>query len=246
MPNPDARTAAVAAALLGLFVQAKVNPITPTAIMIVALLAGLVCGDGKRLSPRAGRAAASLTAVFSVAAAVLLTRFCVADVRYKTGYNIARLSRLGEPGYMDGVNDIRSATELNPYWLDYLTTRCDIIISAALAAPPAQAAQLLDKAMLLASDAVRMHPGNGGAHYMRATLLAFTSKRLDLPLLMPAALVEIKIASELDPTFTYVMRRRMEIDHALGDQADYESVNTRYRQIIAVAGETAPWEPLFR
>jgi hypothetical protein len=38
----------------------------------------------------------------------------------------------------------------------------------------------------------------------------------------------------------------MEIAHALGDRADYEEVNARYRQIIGLAKETAPWRPLLK
>jgi hypothetical protein len=62
--------------------------------------------------------------------------------------------------------------------------------------------------------------------------------------LMPEAFAEIKAASELDPTFPYVMLRRMEIARELGDRDDYEQVNARYQRIMAVAQEAAPLMPL--
>jgi O-antigen ligase len=244
-PEPDGRAAAIAAGLLGLFVQAKVNPIPPSALMLAALASGLVCGGRKRLSPVAGRAAASLAAVLCAIAAGVLARFCAADARYKAGFNIVRATTLAQPVFMDGVNDLRRATELNPWWLDYLSARCDVILGVAEIAPPVQGRQLVEKALLLTADAVRLHPGNGTAHFMRATVLAFSASRFGSGL-MPEAFAEIKAASRLDPTFTYVMRRRMEIAHALGDRADYEEVNARYRQIIGLAKETAPWRPLLK
>lgn len=240
-----ARDAAIAAALLGLFLQAKVNPIPPAGLMIAALLAGLVCGGDQRLSRSAGRAASSVAAVSCALAFAVLARFCVADADYKSGSRIVRSTALPDPAYMDGVNRLRRATELNPWRLDYLAARCDVILDAAAIAPPAQGRQLIEKALLLTADAVRRHPANGTAHYMRATALALSAVRFGTGRLAEAS-AEIKTASELDPTFTFVMRRRMEIDHALGDRADYDQVNDRYRRIIATARETAPWRPLLK
>lgn len=241
----DGRDAAVGAALIGLFIQAKVNPIPPPALMLAGLLAGLVCGGKKTLSLRAGRAAAALAVSFGVIAAVFWGRFCAADADYKAGRTIVRSTTLPDPAYMDGVNKLRRATELNPWWVDYLTARCDVILSVAPHAPPEQGRQLLEKALKLTADAVRLHPGNGTAHYMRATVLGFSSLRYGSGL-MPEAFAEIKTASQLDPTYTFTMRRRMEIAHALGDREDYDGVDAKYRRIIAISRESAAWTPLLK
>jgi O-antigen ligase len=239
------RAAAVAAALIGLFIQAKVNPIPPSALMLAGLLAGLVCGGPGILTPKAGRAASSLAAVFCALAVLVLARFCAADAGYKSGLAIVRSTTIADPAYMDGVNRLRRATEINPWWLEYLSARCDVILRVSDIAPPVQGRQLIEKALQLTADAARLHPGNGTAHFMRATALAYSAARFGSGL-MPEAQAEIKKASELDPTFTFVMRRRLEIDHALGDRGDYERVNARYREIIAVARESAPWTPLLK
>jgi hypothetical protein len=244
-PGKDPRSAAVASALFGLFIQAKVNPIPPAALMLAALLAGLVCGERRGLPRGAGRAVSSLAAVSCAVAAAFLARFCAADAGYKSGFNIVSSTTLADPVYMDGVNRLRRATEINPWWLEYLSARCDVILRTTAIAPPVQGRQLMEKALQLTADAVRYHPGNGTAHYLRATALALSAVRFGSGL-MPEAFAEIKAASRLDPTFTYVMRRRMEIAHALGDRADYDQVNARYRRIIGLAGETAPWTPLLK
>jgi hypothetical protein len=241
-PAPGGREAAIAAALFGAFLQAKVNPIPTSALALAAILAGLVCRERAPVPRAAGRAAASFAAVFCAGCVFLLARFCSADGKYRTGTEITSLRQLADPKFMDGVNDLRRATELNPWVMEYLSKRCDIIFRVAPFTPPGQGRQLMEKSLQLAQDGIRLHPENASAHALFATGLALSSHYGGK--MLPEAAAEIKKATELDPTLTFILRRRIDIDRALGDQADFEQTKTAYLRIAALAGEPPNFSPL--
>lgn len=238
----DGGPAAVAAALLGLFVQAKFNPVPPSALALAALMAGLVCRGSKPLAPAASRAAASLAAVFCAACALLLARFCAADRLFRQGQRIVNTTALADPSFMAGVGDLRRASELNPWLLDYLSQRCDVMFRVSGFASKEQGRQLIEKSLLLTAEAVRLHPGNPMAHELRATALALAS-RFGAKTLQEA-LREIKTASELDPTFIFTLRRRMEIASALDDRDEFSRAQEEYLRVIKLTGDSAQWPRL--
>ena len=238
----EGRSAAGASALLAAFLLAKFNPISPSVLALIALEAGPLCRTGAPSARGASRAAASLAAVFCAACALLYARFCAADHNYRDGTLITGARRLGEPAFMLGVNDLRRATELNPWTMEYLSKRCDIIFRVAPATPPEQGRQLMEKSLQLTQDGVRLHPANASAHSLLATALALSTRFGGR--MLPEAQSEIKKAVELDPTSTFILRRRMDIDRALGDQADFEDTKAAYLRVIALTHEPADFSPL--
>jgi hypothetical protein len=236
------RDAAGASAVLAAFVVAKFNPVSPSVLVLAALQAGPLCRAETPVTRRAARAAASLAAVFCVCCAAVYARFCAADHDYRDGAGITSAFRLGDPAYMDGVNDLRRATELNPWTMEYLSKRCDVIFRTAPSTPPEQGRQLMEKSLKLTQDGVRAHPANASAHALLATALALSSRFGGR--MLPEAQAEIKKASELDPYLTFILRRRMDIDRELGDQADFEATKAAYLRVIALTRETADFTPL--
>lgn len=235
------RLAADAGALLAAFILAKVNPVSPTVLALAALRAGPLCRAGAP-SRSSARAWASLAAVLCAACVFVYARFCAADHDYRDGTLITAARRLGEPAFMDGVNDLRRATELNPWTMEYLSKRCDIIFRVAPATPPEQGRALMEKTLKLTQDAVHLHPANASSHSLLATALALSTRFGGR--MLPEAQAEIKKATELDPTSTFILRRRMDIDRALGDQADFETTKAAYLRVIALTHETADFSPL--
>ena len=75
------RGACAAAAIFGVFIQAKVNPITPSCTMLVAILAGITYRGDRELSPVASDIVAAFVIPLLTAAAALLSCFYVVDLR---------------------------------------------------------------------------------------------------------------------------------------------------------------------
>ncbi len=238
----DGSAAAIAASLAGLFVQAKLNPIPLSALALAAIMMGLVCRGRAPLRPAASRAATGLAVVFCAACALLYGRLCRADFLFRRGHEIVYTSILGEPAYMDGVNALRLATELNPWSIEYLLERCGNLFRVVPFIPPDQARELLAKARLLTAEGVRLHPENPMVHELRATALALSSKHGEDSL--REAQKEIQLASEMDPSFVFSLRRRMDIARALGDREDFERTKKRYIRVSELSGERAEWKPL--
>jgi hypothetical protein len=238
----DGRAAAITASLAGLFVQAKLNPIPISALALAAIMMGLVCRGRATLKPAAGRTAAVLAAGFCAACALLFGRFCRADFLYRRGQETVYTAVLGEPAYMDGVNALRRATELNPWSLEYLMQRCSNLFRVVPFIPPDQAKQLMEKSRQITTEGVRRHPGNPMAHELRSTALALSSKHGEDTL--REAQKEIQTASEMDPSFVFSLRRRMDIARALGDREDFERAKAQYVRVSTISGERADWTPL--
>lgn len=238
----DGEKAAMAAGLLGLFVQAKLNPIPISALATAAVMAGLLCREGKEVPVRTGRTAAAAGILFCAACALLYGRFCRADFLSRRGQEIVYSTMLTDPLHLEGVNDLRRSTELNPWNLEYLLKRCNNLFRTIDAVPPEQGLQLLEKSRQLAAEAVRLHPGNPMAHELRSTALALSSSHGENTL--REAQREIQLASEMDPSFVFSLRRRMDIARALGDREDFERAKAQYIRVSTISGERADWTPL--
>ncbi|MDD5302441.1 MAG: O-antigen ligase family protein [Elusimicrobia bacterium] len=236
--------AAIAAGLAGLFVQAKFNPIPISALALAAIMMGLVCrGRGRApIKPAASRIAAGLAVVFCAGCAILFVRFCRADFLNRRGHEIVFTAILGEPEYMDGVNALRRSTELNPWSIEYLMERCSNLFRVVPFIPPEQARELLAKARQITAEGVRLHPENPMAHELRATALALSSRHGEDTL--REAQKEIQLASEMDPSFVFSLRRRMDIARALGDREDFERAKKQYIRVSEISHERAEWTPL--
>jgi hypothetical protein len=100
----------------------------------------------------------------------------------------------------------------------------------------------MEKSLQLAQEAIHRHPSNASAHALFATALALSTHYGGK--MLPEASAEIKKATELDPTLTFLLRRRMDIDRALGDQADFDQTRAAYLRVIQLTGEAPNFNPL--
>lgn len=238
-PKPDPRVAAVAGGLAGLFLQAKLNPVPFSALLLAAAAAGPACRERDAATPAASKAVPLAGAVLCAACAILFARFVAADRHYLRGIRAVDAGPVAGPAYMAGVDEIRRATQLDPWLLDSRSKLADALFAASEAASPAQGRELINETLKISGDAVRLHPNNPTSHEMRATALAlagrFGPKRLR------EAQAEILKASEMDPTSTFTLRRRMDIDRALGDDADFQAARLAYLRVIALTKESPGW-----
>ena len=237
------RVAAVAAALTGLFVQAKFNPIPVSALALAAIMTGLVIGERAAPGPRRGRGVAALALCLCAAVFLLYARFVAADRLFRLGRTAVYSSTVIDAPFMAGVNSLRRAAEMNPWVVDYLMQRCDTIFRVAPLVSREQGAQLLEKARAITLEGIRVHPTNPATHELRATALA-----LSFPYGVNAlkeAMTEINTASSMDPTFAFSLRRRLQISSALGDKEEFERAMRDYQRVIALTREDPRWSPLF-
>ncbi len=242
-PRPP-ETAALAAALGALFLQAKVNPVPPSGLLLAAVAAGLACrGERAPFGRGASRLLTAAAVAVCLGGAAVYSLYARADFLYRAGRDAVAVQPVASPPYMAGVADIKRAGALAPWELDYLSARLAVIFRVSGLAVPAQGRALLDKAVELADAAVRRHPQAPAAHELLATALALRSQRFGGAGLAEA-LVEIKKASALAPTFAFSLRRRMEIARALGDRAEFAAAEARYRRVTALTGQKAGWTPL--
>jgi O-antigen ligase len=238
-----AEAAALAGGLGALWLVAKVDPVSPSGVLLAALAAGLACRGSGAAVPRApSRALAAAAVLLGLGGAGVYGVYARADFLYRRGSGAVASSPAPGPAYMAGVADIKRAGELAPWELDYLSRRLDVIFRVSGLAVPAQGKALLDKAVELSAEAERRHPEEPAAHELRATALALRAQRFGGGGL-EEALAEIKTASALAPTFVFSLKRRMEIARALGDRAEYEAARADYRRVAELTGQDPAWTP---
>lgn len=238
----DTFAAATAAALGGLFLQAKVNPVVPTALATLAIAVGVALRPTRPVGGRTRSALALAAALVCVATTAELLRLCRADALFKRGVNKINADKVVDAVFMDGVADMKRATELNPWSLDYMAQRCDLIFRVSHITPREQSKQLIAKTLELTAEGIRLHPGNATAHEMRSTALTLAAQLGEDTL--REALAEIKTASEMDPTLTFSLRRRMDLARALNDRDEFERAKADYLRIIGLTNEAPDWNPI--
>lgn len=237
----DGLAPAAAAGLLGLFLQAKVNPVTASTLAAAAALAGAACRE-RALPKTAGRTLAVAFGAALLALTALLGRFAYADLLFRRGVDAINAAHGIDATFMSGVGELKRATELHPWSMDYLSQRCEVIFRVSRVAPPEQGKQLIDKALQLTADGLRLHPGNPTAHELRSTALTLAARFGASTL--PDAMAEIKRASDMDPTLTFSLRRRMDLARALNDRAEFERAKADYLRVIVLTDEVPDWNPI--
>ncbi len=238
----DGLAAATAAGLRGLFLQAQVNPITPSNLAAACVLAGFAARRDTALPRTAGRVVAWTACAALTAASILLGRLGYADFLFRRGVETMNASRGIDAKFMAGVADLKRATELNAWSVNYLAQRCEVIFRVSRVAPREQGKQLIDKALDLTAAALRLHLENPTAHELRSTALTLAARfGADT---LKEAMAEIKRASEMDPTMTFSLRRRMDLARALNDRAEFERAKADYLRVIALTSEAPDWNPI--
>ncbi len=160
--RPEA--AAISGSLLGLFLQAKLNPVPLAALAAAAALAGLVEGagasekDGPASPPPGplGSWEAAAAASVLLLAALGVGRLCLADYHQKRALV---LSSAGEEA--SAADSWRLAIRLNPFETNYRMSYARFLFAKADRTEDARArGGMLAEAVALGREAVRRRPGD--------------------------------------------------------------------------------------
>lgn len=217
--------AAIAGALVGLFVQAKFNPVPLGALVVAALFLGLTARD----EPRPGRARAFKAAAVSVCALVLLLALwlCRADRAF---HRARSLEAAGRPG--PALTAYRAAVALNPYEFHYRLNAARYTAAAAVANPnPEVRLALLEEAAASGREGARLRPALADGFAMRGTYLLLAGAHGAPPRFDEAA-AALDAALERDPYLPALLENRMKLARALGDAPRAEALRVRLERVL--------------
>lgn len=188
MATPGA--AGVAAALIALFLQAKVNEVPFAVLACAAILVASLEPAGDVLTPSWGRQAGVLA---SLALFCLAGRLVAADVYEKRG-------GMSHDPFVS-TQAFNRAAELNPWDLVYEQMRVNTLL-AVLSYYPAAQQQVVARVLVREGErAVAMHPNDPTAHEIMAIVLKLATPMLGVNF-MARAQQEIKVAREQAPTYS--------------------------------------------
>lgn len=203
--------AALSAALLGLFLQAKFNAAPLASLALASLFAGLLARPGKASLPRAASVPAAL---FCLAALGLAGRLYWADRAHMTAISLANAGR-----YQEALDGYRRASRLNPTETSYPLARVGLLINLAkVASTPAVRLKFLDEAV----DAARV-----SAAWRPASVVAQRSLAVSLTVLSvqggPDTLAEAEQAFDralkLDRSLPGLLESRIKVARMRTDEA---------------------------
>lgn len=226
-PRRRSATAAIAGALAGLFVQAKVNPVPLGAMVLAALFLGL-CARG---APRAGRAAAFKAAAAAACAAVLILGLwlCRADREFlwARSYEAA-----GRPA--PALKAYRAAVRLNPWEFHYRLNAGRYMAALAVANPNAEIRlALLEEAVVLGRDGARRRPAIADGYAMHGTYLLLAGAHGAPPRLDESA-AALDAALERDPLLPALVENRFKIAEAVGDAGRAGELRSRLEHVLNI------------
>lgn len=236
-PGRRPAVSAAAGALIGLFVHAKVQPTPLPALALAAMWLGasLPRKDSQGRPPEAPKFVP--WAVLSGCVLLLLLGgwSCRAD----------RAQRLAAAALEEGKLDdadrhFARAVELAPWEMRYKAAynRLLLLRAGGLKDERLRGATL-HKAMRLGREAVRWHPGDPAAHNMLGLSLYFLAAYGGPDHLEEAARV-LETAQELDPYFMPLLRARVLVAAAKGDEARAQSLHEEYLRLLALLPKPPP------
>lgn len=216
--------AAIAGALAGLFVQAKVNPVPLGAFVLAALFLGLAA----RGAPRPGRALPFKAAALAVCGAVLLLGLwlCRADRQF----HLARsYEAAGRP--LPALKAYRAAVRLNPWEFHYRLNAARYMSALAVANPNAEVRlALLEEAVESGIRGARLRPALADGFAMHGTYLLLAGAHGAAPR-FDAAAAALDAALERDPSLPALLENRMKLAQALGDAPRAEALRARLERV---------------
>jgi len=216
--------AAVAGALAGLFVQAKVNPVPLGAFVLAAMFLGLAAGG----APRPGRALPFKAAALAACGAVFLLGLwlCRADRQFHLArsYEAARRPAPALEAY-------RAAVRLNPWEFHYRLNAARYMSALAVANPnPEIKLPLLEEAVESGLRGARLRPALADGFAMHGTYLLLAGAHGAAPR-FDAAAASLDAALERDPSLPALLENRMKLARALGDSPRAEALRARLERV---------------
>lgn len=223
--------AAMSGALIGLFLQAKLNPVPLAALCAAAAFTGLLEGAGvcapsgkaREKSPGPGGSWAPAAASFVLLCALLgAARLCAADYFQKRALV---LSSAGEEGA--AAASWRKASDLNPFETNYRMAYLRFLFSIAARTPDAaRRKRMLDEAVGVGREAVRRRPGDIDALQVLGSSLLSAGRAGDAPALAEADAV-LEAAQGMDPYFTPLLENRILLARLRGDPVKAGELSAR-------------------
>ncbi|HAH07731.1 MAG TPA: hypothetical protein DCM05_14620 [Elusimicrobia bacterium] len=218
--------AALAASLLGLFVQLKFDPCSIASLALASVFAGLLFAAPP---VPVGRRAAPFSAVLLCALGVLAAgALCRADAFYRR-WRVASAS--GRPA--EALAHLERAARADPYELQY---RWDLSIALFNASDAAGGAEeklrLVREAAAEADEAARLHPLDARALELKGYTRIWLA-RLTGPEPLAEAERLLDQAQALDPTYPPVMKARLQLARRRKDAGKASSLGERLKTLSA-------------
>ncbi len=218
--------AALAAGLLGLFLQAKLNAAPLASFVLAALFAGLLA---RRSDARLPRAASIPAALYCLAALLLSGLIYRADAA-----QMAAIAHADAGRHRQALNAYRRASNLNPAEPSYQLARVRLLLNLAKAAPSPDVRQsLLDEASAAARRSSAWRP----ASVIAQRTLAVTS-------LMKGDLIEAERAYDralrLDRGLPGLLESRIKLARRRGDEAKARELESSLATVLKLTSPPAP------
>lgn len=219
--------AAVAGAIAGLFLQAKVNPLPLTSLGLAAVLCGLVARPEAEPLKTAPRRAALAAAVLAVLVAV---HFPILRQVRADWWHMRALRASAAGGLQEASFAFDKASAIEPRRVEYRSDQTRFLFQCAKAAPGPVGRECLARAEKLGREGVLLSPGHMESwQILGMTLLESTLSggpdRLD------EAEQALEQAQKLDPTFLPVLRGRLRIAQARKDEAKVKRLFAEFQPI---------------
>lgn len=217
--------AAITGALVGLFVQAKFNPVPLGALVLAALFLGLTA----RGAPQAGRAFLFKAAAASVCAAFFFLGLglCRADRQFHWARSCEAAGRAAP-----ALKAYRAAVKLNPYEFHYRLNAARYMAALAVANPNLEVKRaLLEEVIASGREGSRLRPALADGFAMQGTYLLLAGAHGAAPRFEESASA-LDAALERDPSLPALLENRMKLASALGDTARAEALLARLEQVL--------------
>ena len=223
--------AALGGALLGVFLQAKVNPVSFSALVSLSVFSGWIVS---RVEP--SKFSLDARAVGAAFAAVAVAGLALsADLFYTD-----RLRQVAETARAKGDMDAtiiayRSAIRKNPFYAEYGSSYATVLAMLVRKAPEVVRAPLAKELFTLSGIVKRRHPGDVRGPHLSGLACAVGGTLAGEDCLS-AALSAIARARELDPYSTTVLADSAALARMAQDEAAAVGFERRRTEILALRG----------
>ncbi|MFA5139232.1 MAG: O-antigen ligase family protein [Elusimicrobiota bacterium] len=224
-----ALTAALGGALVGVFIQAKVNPVSFSAIVSLSVFSGWISARSRPIGPEVPvRPAAGVFLGLAFASLIF------SAVLFHTDHlrQIAETARAR--GDMDtAIVSYRSAIRRNPCYCEYGSAYGSLLAMLVFKAPEPVRPPLAKELFVLARKLKKRHPGDVRGSHMLG-LACLVGGKLAGEDCLQAAEKELERARRLDPYSPAVLRDSAGIARLAGDSAAAAGFEKRRDAILAL------------
>ncbi|MFA6030528.1 MAG: O-antigen ligase family protein [Elusimicrobiota bacterium] len=227
--SPERRplVGAMAAGLLGLFVQLKFDPCSSATLLLAALFAGLLCARPKDEAGPTGRRLLALPLALACAGALILcSRLALADASYRAAHAAQASGRVEAASAA-----YERALRLNPWEGQYRWDYCMHLYGLARSfTDRSRRLPLLERIRRAADGAAAARPNDSRALELKAYALLWSAAEGDSSLALEAERL-LDRAAELEPTFVPALRVRLQLALRRKDAAKAEALAKEYERL---------------